>query len=192
MAAYAALAVMSPAVEISTSGGNVVSTEQTREAKSNGDAGAPTTSASGRLGLASSQAESAITHPADLPGLAAFWPLDEVVGSPRRARGGGPAVNEAAGPVASVEGGVFGSRVLKLRHGQWLEAPRTSLGALDIHGPDAEVTLVAWFRRDHAGHWQAVAGVWDESLDRRQYCLFATFRKHLPVIRCFSPEKCNQ
>jgi hypothetical protein len=114
--------------------------------------------------------------PSRVPGLAAFWPLEERAGEARRARGGGPALREAAGRMETEEGGVFGARVLRVRHGQWLEAPRVELGELDIHGPRAEVTLAAWFRRDHPEHWQAIAGVWDESRDKRQYCLFAHAR----------------
>jgi hypothetical protein len=115
-------------------------------------------------------------HPTEIADLAAFWPLDEGPGEQRRARGGGPALQEAAGAMDSAAGGVFGPRVLRVRPGQWLEAPRAALGALDIHGAKAEVTLAAWFRRDHPEHWQAIAGVWDESRDRRQYCLFAHAR----------------
>ena len=157
MAACAALAGNFHAAESDSPGSDDVSAKQSSQANPN----------------VQTCAIDSITHPSDLPDLAAFWPLDEPAGSPRRAVGGGPALQEAAGPVESVEGGVFGSRILMLRHGQWLEAPRATLGALDIHGPDAEVTLVAWFRRDHPGHWQAVAGVWDESINCRQYCLFA-------------------
>ncbi len=115
-------------------------------------------------------------HPASLSGLAAFWPLSEAEGNLRRAEGGGPALREAAGPVATVDDGVFGQRILSIRPGQWLEVPRDELGALDIYGPDAAVTVVVWFRRDDPEYWQALAGVWDESRDLRQYCLFAHAR----------------
>jgi hypothetical protein len=115
-------------------------------------------------------------QPAEISGLAAFWSMDERTGQPRRASRGGPRLLEAAGPIETVEGGVFGERILRVRHGQWLETPRAALGDLDIHGPGAELTLAAWFRRDHPEHWQAIAGVWDESRDKRQYCLFANAR----------------
>lgn len=118
----------------------------------------------------------ALIHPTEIADLAAFWPMDEPAGSERKSSGGGPALSEAAGPVAAVDGGVFGARILQIRPGQWLEVPRADLGALDIHGSTAEVTLAAWFRRDDPEYWQAIAGVWDESRDRRQYCLFAHAR----------------
>jgi len=117
-----------------------------------------------------------LPYPLDYSGLAAFWPLDEPAGHHRYPRGGGPALTEGAGPIATRPGGVFGERIMAVDHGRWLEAPRESLGALDIHGPEAEFTLVAWFRRDHPERWQAIAGVWDESRDKRQYCLFAHAR----------------
>jgi hypothetical protein len=118
----------------------------------------------------------ALIHPTEIADLAAFWPLDEPAGAVRKATGGGPDLREAAGPVATAEGGVFGSRILSIRPGQWLEVPRAELGLLDIHGPQVEMTLAAWFRRDDPEYWQAIAGVWDESRDRRQYCLFAHAR----------------
>jgi hypothetical protein len=49
---------------------------------------------------------------------------------------------------------------------------RAQIGALDLHGKDAQVTVAAWIRREDKSSWQAVAGVWDETRGKRQYCLF--------------------
>lgn len=115
-------------------------------------------------------------HPTDFASLVAFWPFDEPAGSPRRSCLGKLTLHEAADPIESIPGGVFGPRLIRLRPRQWLHIPRSALGPLDLHGPASAVTLVAWFRRDDPTPWQAVAGVWDESRDLRQYCLFAHAR----------------
>jgi hypothetical protein len=104
------------------------------------------------------------------PGLVAFWDFQEPAGSPRVS---GPyRLREKAGRVERVEGGVFGPYAARLRYGQWFQVDRAELGRLDIHGPKAEVTVVAWIWREDRRPWQAIAGVWDETRGRRQYCLF--------------------
>jgi hypothetical protein len=43
---------------------------------------------------------------------------------------------------------------------------------LDIHGAQAQVTVIGWIKRERPNAWQTIAGVWDESRGKRQYCLF--------------------
>ncbi|WP_417744385.1 LamG-like jellyroll fold domain-containing protein [Rosistilla oblonga] len=106
-------------------------------------------------------------------GLVAFWDFQEPAGQPRISRGGEPlALQEMEGPIARVDGGVFGPHAARIRSGQWFMIPRPQIGGLDIHGPEAQVTVVAWIRRDGKQHWQAIAGAWDETRRKRQYCLF--------------------
>ncbi len=78
-----------------------------------------------------------------------------------------------AGPMEVVEGGPFG-KAIRFREGQWLRGLRGEIPALDLHGPDAQVTVVAWMRRypKSNGRCQAVAGLWDEKRRCRQYALF--------------------
>lgn len=80
-------------------------------------------------------------------------------------------MEEMAGPVAREADGPFGT-ALHIKSGQWLRIPRDQLGSLNIHGPRAQVTVMAWVRRERPHAWQAIAGVWDESRKKRQYCLF--------------------
>ncbi len=106
------------------------------------------------------------------PGLLAFWDFHEAPGE-ARVSGAGEAyrLRECGGPILRVNEGPFGSAA-RIATGQYFLLPREELGALDIHGPKAEVSVVAWVKRLGAANWQAVAGVWDESVDTRQYCLF--------------------
>lgn len=108
------------------------------------------------------------------PDLVAFWDFQEAAGGPRMSKGGGPihALQEMKGPVQRVEGGVFGAYAAEMAYGQRFQIDRKDLGALDIHGKEAQVTVVAWVMRRDKQPWQAIAGVWDETRSKRQYCLF--------------------
>ncbi len=64
---------------------------------------------------------------------------------------------------------------LYLPRGQWLRLPRADCPALNIHGENAQVTVLAWVRRQpqpETHDCETIAGVWDESRKMRQYCLF--------------------
>lgn len=102
-----------------------------------------------------------------MPHPIAFWDFQEPAGAhPYRLR-------EGSGRVGRADVGFFGPHSAILSDGSWLELPRTECGALNIHGPEAQVTVIAWIKR-HEGEYggcQAVAGMWNEH-DRRQYCLF--------------------
>ncbi|MBA3699685.1 MAG: LamG domain-containing protein [Planctomycetes bacterium] len=106
------------------------------------------------------------------PGLVAFWDFREDAGTPRRSLAKAPlALHEMQGPIAHVAEGPFG-HALKLTEGQWLRIPRADIGPLDLHGKQAQVSVLAWLKRERKGAWQGIAGVWDESRGKRQYCLF--------------------
>lgn len=127
--------------------------------------------------LSSAQESPAVRSVLGQPGLVAFWYFHEDAGMPRRALGKAPLMlQEMQGPIAHVAEGPFG-HALRLREGQWLRIPRADLGPLDIHGRAAQVSVLAWLKREHQGAWQGIAGVWDESRGKRQYCLFLNGRK---------------
>lgn len=116
--------------------------------------------------------EQAIKDVTEIPDLVAFWTFGGAEGEPKRS-----VVNpslellENNGPFQAVEGGPFG-KAIKINQGQWLSIPRASIGPLNIHGPEAQVTVVTWIHRNKTSPWQAIAGVWDETRNKRQYCLF--------------------
>jgi hypothetical protein len=108
------------------------------------------------------------------PDLVAFWDFQEDAGEARVSKGG-PAVfalQEKDGPVKRVDGGIFGPHAASIKVGQRLQIDRKDIGALDIHGKEAQVSVVAWVMRKQPAAWQAIAGVWDETRKKRQYCLF--------------------
>ena len=113
--------------------------------------------------------------PEKIPNAVAFWTFQEPAGEPRISAIAGQEryeLEEMKGPIKRVEGGVFGPHALRVKRGQWLSIPREKVAALDIHGPEAQVTVVAWVKRIDKASWQAIAGVWGETQKTRQYCLF--------------------
>jgi len=108
------------------------------------------------------------------PDLIAFWDFQEAAGSPRVSKGGTQplALVEKKGPVERVDGGIFGPHAAEIAYGQRFQIDRKDVGPLDIHGKDARVTVVAWVKRRDKQQWQAIAGLWDETRKKRQYCLF--------------------
>jgi hypothetical protein len=117
--------------------------------------------------------------PTSLPDLVAFWDFQEPAGQARLAHGRPElALREGNGPVERADTGIFGPHAAQIRRGQWLSLPRAAIAELDIHGPAAQVSVVAWVQRH--GPWspecEAVAGLWNETRASRQYCLFLNLR----------------
>ena len=77
--------------------------------------------------------------------------------------------------------GVFGPYSAFFRGEGCLYSPRSECGDLNIHGLQAEVSVVAWVKRslpdNGYDNCQAVAGIWNEH-GLRQYCLFLNLRIH--------------
>jgi hypothetical protein len=83
-----------------------------------------------------------------------------------------------------VTDGIFGLYAARFSHESAgsLVIPRAACPALNLHGPKAQVTLIAWIKRaptlpEEKGLCQAVAGMWNEH-SKRQYCLFLNLRIH--------------
>lgn len=105
--------------------------------------------------------------------LVALWDFSEVAGQARVAKMGMRkfALLEGNGPVAVVNEGVD-KAAANIEQGKWFFIPRDSLYELNIFGAKAEVTVIAWVKKMSGKNWQALAGVWDESREKRQYYLF--------------------
>lgn len=111
----------------------------------------------------------------EIDNLIALWTFQERPGEPRKAIGKGSfPLSEMAGDVERVDDGIFGPYAARLAYQQWFKLDRGSLSALNIHGKDAQVTVVAWIKRQKKpdGFCEAVAGLWDEQRSKRQYALF--------------------
>ena len=121
-------------------------------------------------------------HPVvDTPNLVSFWDFQEPAGQPRVSRGPCPyALKEMAGPVARVADGIFGPYAAFLDYRQWMSIARADCPALNINGPDAQVTVLAWIRRHRKPEIECefVAGIWNETNSKRQYGLFLDLRIH--------------
>lgn len=116
-----------------------------------------------------------------IPNLISFWDFQEPTGQPRVAKGAHPYVlREMAGAIERVDGGLFGPHAAFLRPKQWLSARRQDCPALNIHGPKAQVSVVAWFKRYRKPEIECefLAGIWDETRAKRQYGLFLDLRIH--------------
>ena len=111
----------------------------------------------------------------DLPHLISFWSFQEPEGVPKVAAGAHVYVLRDGGkPVGRASEGVFGAYAADFTPGAWLQILPAECPALNLHGPDAQVTVVAWIkRRRQEPEWcDFIAGMWDERAMRRQYGLF--------------------
>jgi hypothetical protein len=123
----------------------------------------------------------------DLPDLLCFWTFQEPEGRARHSLGPRDyALTEIGGTIARADDGIFGPHAAVFgQHraiaGPCLYIPRADCPALDVNGPRAQLTIVAWIKRfdqpEHVAQCQAVAGIWNEH-DRRQYCMFLNLRIH--------------
>tara|TARA_R110002111_G_scaffold167466_1_gene233398 strand:- start:10 stop:846 length:837 start_codon:yes stop_codon:yes gene_type:complete len=112
-------------------------------------------------------------NPLAVDGIVCYWDFHEPAGQDRVAKG--PCayrLQEMGGPIDQVAAGPYGKFAVQLQSGQWFRIPRGDFPALDFHGSDARLTVVAWIKRESNSPWQAVAGVWNETERQRQYCLF--------------------
>ena len=110
-----------------------------------------------------------------IDGLVSFWTLGEATGTPRLSHTGShPLVDGHSTKVARVAGGPFSGFSARFDGtSTFLTLPNADLGNLNISGADAEVTVVAWVKRDDTDVG-FLAGIWQEDNNdpRRQYGLF--------------------
>lgn len=118
--------------------------------------------------------------PLDISGLLCFWDFQEAKGEARVAQGPfAYALQERCGTLPRADDGVFGAHSALFDGTKYLEIPRAQCPELDVHGPQAQVTVVTWLKRlaAHPHGCEAVAGLWNE-YGKRQYCLFLNLGIH--------------
>lgn len=106
------------------------------------------------------------------PNLVALWGFEQTPGQ-RTSIGAEQLTLDEVGSETiyrSSEGPITGHSAILTGH-NYFQLPRSETGALNIHGPDAEVTVVAWVKLDRV-NGPFIAGFWDEGRQRRQYGLF--------------------
>lgn len=108
--------------------------------------------------------------------LIAFWDFSEEMGEPRKSMANSKNKSyyllEGNSGIPKVNEGPINCTSAAIGEGSWFFIPRDSLGELNIFGKDAQVTVVAWVKKESPKSWQAIAGVWDESRSKRQYYMF--------------------
>lgn len=124
----------------------------------------------------------------EVSGPVCFWNFDEAEGAPRVSEGvENYSLEEVNGPIARVEGAAPGKQAVRIKAGQYFRIPEGQFKAIDFHGPNAQLSVVALVRRQASSHWQAIAGIWNETKGQRQYCLFlnATTRSDSRIMKRF-------
>ncbi len=114
--------------------------------------------------------------PQDIGHLIAFWRFDQSGEAFPAAEGEPYRLVSQAGPLAVVNdpGAPWGGSALDLAEGQWLRIARRDCPKLDIHGPQGQLSVIAWIKRQptQTPHCEFIAGQWNETHRSRQYGLF--------------------
>jgi len=111
-------------------------------------------------------------------GLVAFWDFSEPSGESRVSEGGNQthALQEVHGPIERIDTGPFSGYSARLDGSQWFYIPYEETGNLNISGPNAEVSMIAFVKLDKALK-TTIAGMWSEGKGKhddtgtRQYAL---------------------
>lgn len=108
---------------------------------------------------------SAMEDVVSIPDLIAFWVFGENPGTPRQSIlvGAPLPLEEVGGHIPRVKGGSFSGSSVQFDGKHYLMLPRAKIGALDIHGKDAQVSMFAVVKLDEIGKWGGtIAGIWSE------------------------------
>lgn len=115
-------------------------------------------------------------EPTDIPGLISFWNFDQSADHFVAAQGAAYTLQSQSGilDVIEDEQAPLGGTALRIEEGQWLNIRRKDCPALDIHGKDGHLTVIAWVNRSQTAekHCEFIAGQWNETNYGRQYGLF--------------------
>jgi hypothetical protein len=116
----------------------------------------------------------------DVPDLVAFWTFGEQAGEPRQSQGAvhtHPLRECGDGPIRRVNGGPFSGYSAYLNGSQYFSISHSDASDLNIHGPDAQVSMMAWIKLETMTKGVTVAGKWFEgegagdNTGTRQYAL---------------------
>lgn len=114
-----------------------------------------------------------------VPNLLCLW--DFAGKQPLRSKGKFQYVlQEPTGPIPVVKEGVLSANSLDIKEHEYLTIPRADCPGLNIRGKNAQVTVLAWVKRQvksrDNSECEAIAGMWNETQKKRQYCLFLNIR----------------
>jgi len=116
-----------------------------------------------------------------IPNLLCLWDFEGK--QPLRSKGKYTyQLQEPTGKIPVVNNGVLSNSSLDIKEHAYLTIPRADCPGLNIHGKNAQVTVLAWVKRQvksrNNAECEAVAGMWNETQKKRQYCLFLNIRLH--------------
>ncbi|EOR94297.1 hypothetical protein ADIARSV_2538 [Arcticibacter svalbardensis MN12-7] len=114
-----------------------------------------------------------------ISGLICYWDFEG--NEPLRSKGPNAYVLvEGNGSIGFVKDDVTIRNAVDLKEGQYLYIKREDCPALNVHGPQAQITVISWIKRQPKSYKQceAIAGMWNETEKFRQYCLFLNLRLH--------------
>lgn len=125
-------------------------------------------------------AQKKAVKPDKIEDLLCFWEFSEKEGKNRISKSGKYRYQllEGNNKIKNIKDGIFGRYSADIKEGDWFYIPRDECPGLNINGKDAQVTVVAWIKRGKKNFSQceAVAGIWNETNRKRQYCLFLDLR----------------
>lgn len=135
-------------------------------------------------GLMMTNVPNALAQKPDLlsvPNLLCLW--DFGGNQPLRSKGKyAYQLQEPTGPIPLVKSGVLSDFSLDIKEHAYLTIPRAECPGLNIRGKNAQVTVLAWVKRQTKSRGnaecEAIAGMWNETQKKRQYCLFLNIRLH--------------
>ena len=110
-----------------------------------------------------------------IDGLVAVWDFKEKPGKDRKAYGLNKfALQEVNGKVERINEGPLSGYSALFKDSVYLKIPNDQTGALNIHGKNSEVIVLAWVK--WTGNRSFVGGMWNEYQDggKRQYGLFVS------------------
>ena len=125
------------------------------------------------------EVNSGMVNPEKINNLVSFWNFQEKEGDKRISQSDYKyELREGNSPIERIGDGIFGDYSAKIEEGQWFYIPRAECPALNISGKNAQVTVVAWIKRGvkKFSQCEAIAGIWNETEKKRQYCLFLDLR----------------
>jgi hypothetical protein len=116
-----------------------------------------------------------------IPNLLCLWDFDGK--DPLRSKGKYQyLLEEPTSPIPIVKEGILSKNALDIKEHEYLTIPREKCPGLNIRGKEAQVTMLAWVKRQvksrENAECEAVAGMWNETQKKRQYCLFLNIRLH--------------
>lgn len=114
-------------------------------------------------------------HPANISDLISFWDFQGSWSQCLTAVGPGDYTLEPMdGKLSRLDSGVFGPYGLELAGDIWYRIERQKCPLLNRRRTDSDITVVAWIKRykQKKSCCEAIAGMWDETRKKRQYCLF--------------------